>query len=78
MNSPSTPGQERFRLTIPLKDAFAFAMGYSDLDYEEASDEMRRIMGLLVLDALEYSEQWRASARVRECLLRKWPGCFCP
>lgn len=78
MNSLSTPEQERFRLTIPLTDAFAFAMGYSDLDYAEANDEMRRIMGLLVLDALEYSEQWRASARVRACLLRKWPGCFCP
>jgi hypothetical protein len=68
--------EERFRLTIPLADAFAFAMGWSDLGYARANDEMRRIVGLLVVDALEYSEQWRASTRVREHLLRRWPGCF--
>ena len=68
---------ERFRLTIPLADAFAFAMGWSDLGYARANDEMRCIMGLLVIDSLEYSEQWRASAQVRERLLRKWPCRFC-
>jgi hypothetical protein len=78
MRSLLTDRPERFRLTIPLADAFAFAMGWSDLGYARANDAMRRIMGLLVIDALEYSEQWRASARVRECLLRKWPGNFCP
>ncbi|PZR74466.1 MAG: hypothetical protein DLM73_07855 [Chthoniobacterales bacterium] len=67
----------QFRLTIPLADAFAFAMGWSDLGYETASDPMRQVVGLLVLDSLEYSEQWRASARVRACLQEKWPDCFC-
>jgi hypothetical protein len=71
----------RFRLKIPLVDAFAFAMGWSDLDYAEGektrpSDAMRRIIGLLVVDALEYSEEWAASARARASLKRKWPGLF--
>jgi hypothetical protein len=66
----------RFRLRIPLSDAFAFAMGWSDLGYESADDTMRHVMGLLVLDSLEYSEQWYASARVRACLLKKWPASF--
>lgn len=66
----------RFRLKIPLSDAFAFAMGWTDLGYESANDTMRHVMGLLVLDSLEYSEQWRASARVRACLLKKWPASF--
>ena len=65
----------RFRLNIPIGDAFAFAMGRSDLCYAEASDEMRQVMGLLVLDNLEYSEQWRVSAQVRACLAARWPGC---
>ena len=69
--------QTRFRLTIPLRDAFAFAMGWSDLGYASANDSMRRIVGVLVIDSLEYSEQWRTSARVRACLMKKWPGCFC-
>ena len=41
------------------------------------NDSMRRIVGLLVIDSLEYSEQWRASARARACLMKKWSGCFC-
>ena len=77
MNSLASPKEERFRLTIPLADAFAFAMGWSDLGYARANDAMRRIMGLLVVDSLEYSEQWRESAKVRACLMRKWPGYFC-
>jgi hypothetical protein len=77
MEPLATQKEERFRLTIPLADAFAFAMGWSDLGYGRANDEARRIVGLLVVDALEYSEQWRESARVRECLIKKWPGYFC-
>lgn len=76
MEPLATQKEERFRLTIPLADAFAFAMGWSDLGYARANDEARRIVGLLVVDALEYSEQWRESAKVRACLMRKWPGCF--
>ena len=67
----------RFRLAIPLWDAFAFAMGWSDLDYPAPNDRMRQVIGLLVVDSLEYSEQWRASARARECLEEKWPDVFC-
>ena len=70
--------QTRFRLAIPLWDAFAFAMGWSDLGYATANDRMRQVMGLLVLDSLEYSEQWRAFARTRECLEEKWPDLFSP
>lgn len=72
-----TQEQMRFRLAIPLRDAFAFAMGWSDLGDGRANDAMRRIMGMLVVDSPEYSEQWRASAKVRACLSEKWPGCFC-
>ena len=68
--------QTRFRLAIPLQDAFAFAMGWSDLGYAAANDPIRQVMGLLVVDSLEYSEQWRASARARQCLEEKWPGLF--
>jgi hypothetical protein len=66
----------RFRLKIPLADAFAFAMGWSDLGYEKANDTMRHVIGLLVLDSLEYSEHTRVSARVRACLLKKLPASF--
>ena len=68
--------ETRFRLSIPLPEAFAFAMGWSDLGYESASDAMRQVVGLLVVDGLEYSEQWRASAQARACLAEKWPDCF--
>lgn len=68
--------QTRFRLTIPLDDAFAFAMGWSNLGYAAANDSMRKVVGLLVVDSLEYSEQWRASTRARQCLQDKWPDLF--
>ncbi len=67
---------ERFRLAIPINDALAFAMGWSDLGYREPEDGLRRVMGALVLDALEYSEQWRAASTARECLRERWPACF--
>lgn len=56
-----TDEQTRFRLAIPLRDAFEFAMGWSDLGYASANDSMRHVMGVLVVDSLEYSEQWHAS-----------------
>ena len=71
-----TEDQTRFRLTIPLPEAFAFALGESDLGCEAPSDAMRQVVGLLVVDSLEYSEQWRVSAQARACLTEKWPDCF--
>lgn len=68
--------QTRFRLAIPLEHAFAFAMGWTDLDYADANDRIRLVMGFLVVDSLEYSEQWRASAEVRKCLEERWPDMF--
>jgi hypothetical protein len=68
--------ETHFRLTIPLVDAFAFAMGESDLSYDDATDEMRQVIGLLVIDKLEYSEHWRVAAEVRACLAIRWPECF--
>ena len=71
-----TQEQPRFRLTLPLEEAFAFAMGLSDLGCESPSDAMRQVVGLLVLDSLEYSEQWRVAAQARAFLTQKWPDCF--
>jgi hypothetical protein len=68
--------ETRFRLTIPIVDAFAFAMGESNLSYAEVTDEMRQVIGLLVIDNLEYAEEWRAAAEVRMCLAIRWPECF--
>jgi hypothetical protein len=68
--------ETRFRLTIPIEDAFAFAMGESDLEYTDATDEMRQVVGLLVIDKLEYAEQWRVAAEVRACLAICWPELF--
>jgi hypothetical protein len=65
--------ETRFRLTIPISDAFAFAMGETDLSYTDATDEMRQVIGLLVIDHLEYTEQWRLSAEVGACLAFRWP-----
>lgn len=68
--------RERFNLAIPISDAFAFAMGWSDLDYDDPPDAARRVMGAFALDALQYSEQWRAAALALACLEDRWPGCF--
>jgi hypothetical protein len=67
---------DRSRLTIPLNEAFAFAMGWSNLHYGAVSAPMRQVMGLLVVDSLEYAEEWRASARARACLQEKWPELY--
>lgn len=70
------PQETRFRLVIPMEDAFAFAIGESNLNYAEPTDEMRQVMGLMVIDNLEYSEHWRVSAEVRACLADRWPEVF--
>ena len=72
-----TQDQTRLRLTIPVGEAFAFAMGWSDLGYDSPSNAMRQVVGLLVVDCLEYSEQWRVSAQARASLAERWPDCFC-
>lgn len=61
---------------MPIAEALAFATGVSDLGYQNVSDGMRRVVGVLAVDMLEYNEQWRAAAAARSSLLRKWPGCF--
>jgi hypothetical protein len=71
--------ETRFRLAIPVEEAFAFAMGASNLNYTEPTDEMRQVLGLLVIDILEYGEQWRVAADVRANLAARWPEsrAFC-
>lgn len=64
--------EERFRLAIPVADAVSFAMGWSDLGYSNPEDAMRKIVGLLAIDELEYSEQWRTAGLVRTCLEHRW------
>jgi hypothetical protein len=63
----------RYRLAIPLDEALAFALGWSDLGYENPKDSLRQVVGLLAIDALEYSEQWRAAGWLRECMREQWP-----
>ena len=67
---------DRYRLTIPISDAVRFAIGLSDLNYSEPCDELRQLVGLLAMDMLEYSEDWRAAGLLRECLRGKWPDLF--
>jgi hypothetical protein len=68
--------EDRYRLTIPLADAIRFVLGVSDLGYHEPSDEQRQLVGLLALDLLEYSEQWRTAGALRNCMRAKWPHLF--
>ena len=64
---------EFIRLTIPLDDAVAFAMGWSDLGSVEPTEAMRRIIGELAVDALQYLEHWREAAMLRDSIERLWP-----
>ena len=64
---------QRFRLAMPIRDAAAFALGASDLGYENPEDETRQIVGALAIDALQHSEQWRAAGLLRLSLKVKWP-----
>jgi hypothetical protein len=68
--------EERYRLTIPLPDAIFFVLGISDLGYAEPCDELRQLVGLLAIDLLEYSEQWRTAATLRTSMQAKWPDLF--
>jgi hypothetical protein len=65
--------EDRFRLTIPVHDAVWFAMGWSDLGYNEPNNAMRKLVGFLAINALEFDEQWRAAALLRMCLEKRWP-----
>ena len=65
----------RYRLTIPIEEAFRFAMAESDLGYKKATTMMRQVVGVLVIDALQYAEHWRIAAEARALLAHRWPGC---
>ena len=71
-NAPITREGDRYSLAIPIQDAVAFAMGWSDLDYAEPQDALRQIIGTLAVDALQYNEEWRMAAMLRACLAEKW------
>ena len=60
-------------LAVPLQEAVLFALGLSDLDLDEPSDHARQLIGLIAVDHLEYSEQWRLSGILRTALKEKWP-----
>jgi hypothetical protein len=60
-------------LDLPIEDAVLFALGLTDLDLDEPSDHARQLIGLIAVDHLEYSEQWRVSGMFRRALKQKWP-----
>jgi hypothetical protein len=64
-----------FRITIPIEDAFAFSLGEFELGANETSDAMRQLVGVLVLDTLQYGEHWRIAAEARATLAARWPDC---
>ena len=64
---------EFVRLTIPLDEAVAFAMGGTDLRSTQPTPAMRRIVGELAVDALQYREQWREAAILRKSIRHLWP-----
>jgi hypothetical protein len=66
---------EKFRLTIPIEDAFGFSMGEYDLGHGQPSDAMRQLVGILVIDALQYGEHWRIATQARLLLAERWPDC---
>ena len=66
---------EKFRLTIPIEDAFGFSMGEFDLGHNEPRDGMRQLVGIMVIDALQYGEHWRVAAEARAALALRWPDC---
>ena len=72
--SPIEFDGERLRLTIPLADAVAFAMGRSDLDFREPADHLRQVVGILAIDALQRAEQWRIASMLQQCLAQPWPA----
>jgi len=64
---------ERVYLNVPVAEAIAFATGCSDHGYAGATGTMRRIVGELAIDELQYTEQWRAAAMLRHVIDRNWP-----
>ena len=72
--SPVEFHDDQLRLVIPLTDAVAFAMGWSDLDYREPADHLRQVVGILAIDALQRGEQWRVACMLQQCLAHKWPA----
>lgn len=73
--SPIEFADERLRLSIPLSDAVSFAMGWSDLDYREPADHLRHVIGVLAIDELQRTEQWRLASMLQACVARRWPAC---
>src|SRR5437763_4470106 len=55
-------------LAVPIEEAVLFALGLTDLDLDEPSDQARQLIGLIAVDHLEYSEQWRLSGIIRTAL----------
>ena len=64
---------ERFCLTVPIKEATAFALGWSDLGCTAPPDALRQAVGILVIDALQFSEEWRLAGMVSTCFALEWP-----
>jgi hypothetical protein len=60
-------------LDVPIEEAVLFALGLTDLDLDGPSDHARQLIGLVAVDHLEYSEQWRLSGIIRTALKQKWP-----
>jgi hypothetical protein len=63
---------EFVQLAAPIDEAVAFAMGWIDCGYAAPTAAMRRIVGELAVDRLQYAEEWRIAAMLRECIRR--PG----
>ena len=61
------------RLALPLDEAVAFAMGWTDLGYREPTPAMRRIIGELAIQGLQHAEHWWEAAMLTHCLETKWP-----
>ena len=67
--------QQEFRLTVSIEDAFAFSMGEFDIGPTQTSDAICQLVGLLIIDALQYGEHWRLAAEARASLAERWPEC---
>lgn len=67
--------EDVFRLTIPVEHAFAFALGEVELGAGRTPDLSRQLVGILIIDALEYAEKWRLAAEARAVLASRWPHC---
>lgn len=67
---------ERFRLAVSAHTACEFALGVTDWSYEDPPEAMRCLVGQLLLDELEYNEDWRTAAALRRSLHRRYPEFF--